>query len=686
MSLLPSLSVWAEDASRKTFTAKNEQGVEILYLITSGGDPRTVAVTSEADGFYAGDVAIPAEVTNPADGTEYAVTAIGRKAFNYCAELTSVSLPASIRSIGVAAFQECDGLTSVDIPDGVARIDSGIFIYCDRLVRVGIPASVTSIGFQAFSNCVALASIDLPEGVTAIGEAAFSQCTSLTSVHLPEGLTGIGIAAFDRCAALADLTFPSTLRSIGQWAFAYSGLTSVSIPEGVTTIEEGVFDTCTKLARVDLPGSLTEIKAQAFNLCASLTSVHVPEGVTTIGEMAFGGCASLTAMELPSTLTESGYAAFQLCPILTGIDLPGKLRTIGEGAFFGCESLTSMHIPASLTEIGRMAFYRCEAIEEYSVDGASQTFSSADGILYDKACTALLAFPLKRASVDIPATVTRLGAGAFALSKLTSLTIPAGVTEIDGMALEGCADIESLHVADGNPAFTVVDGTLYDKDMRTLVFYQPRRTSISIPASVTRIGAYALSHTSLTEIDLPDGIDTIEEGAFQLAPRLTSVTLGKGVRSIGKAVFWSTPIESLTIRADKAPRLEEDIYIQQDPILIPLTVHVPNAALQSYLDDEAWGRLKNSITFQGYAPGDEPATGIEPPAATTAGSRAYAADGALHVEATRPLTVTVSTFAGATLISERPLPAGHNRLTGLPAGPVIVKLSDGTTVKLNNRR
>ena len=62
-----------------------------------------------------GDVSIPATL----NGVK--VTRIGMAAFKYCKELTSVSLPAGVKTIGRAAFLSCENLTRVSIPNGVTR-------------------------------------------------------------------------------------------------------------------------------------------------------------------------------------------------------------------------------------------------------------------------------------------------------------------------------------------------------------------------------------------------------------------------------------------------------------------------------------------------------------------------------------------------------------------------------------
>ena len=66
---------------------------------------KEATVIQKPNGYYSGDVVIPASVTY--DGTEYSVTSIGRSAFSYCSGLTSVTIPNSVTTIGFHAFAYC---------------------------------------------------------------------------------------------------------------------------------------------------------------------------------------------------------------------------------------------------------------------------------------------------------------------------------------------------------------------------------------------------------------------------------------------------------------------------------------------------------------------------------------------------------------------------------------------------
>ena len=111
------------------------------------------------------------------------VTGIGEGAFCYFTELTSVSLPGSLKSIGAYAFRGCSSLKSVVIPDSVTSIGEGAFYRCTALATATVSNSVSRISYGTFMSCENLISVTIPNSVKSIGEKAFYNCGSLTDVY-----------------------------------------------------------------------------------------------------------------------------------------------------------------------------------------------------------------------------------------------------------------------------------------------------------------------------------------------------------------------------------------------------------------------------------------------------------------------------------------------------------------------
>jgi hypothetical protein len=292
--------------------------------------------------------------------------------------------------------------------------------------------------------------------VTAIGHAAFYGCSNLTSITIPDGVTSIGSSSFRDCSSLTSITIPDGVTSIGSYAFyGCSSLTSITIPDGVTSI-----------------GS------RAFYGCSSLTSIAIPDGVTTIQEMTFQNCSNLTLITIPNSVTSIKYAAFQSTS-LPSITIPNSVMSIGKNAFF-CNDMTDfycyaenvpatdsdafyehrmrsakLHVPAASKEAYRSTepwskFGRIMGLDEDDScgDNLTWTFDDATGTLsisgtgemydFDEDPAPWDEFKNQITQIDISNGVTSIGNRAFCdLQYVTSITIPISVTRIGAEAFSG---------------------------------------------------------------------------------------------------------------------------------------------------------------------------------------------------------------------------------------------------------
>ena len=236
----------------------------LLGLVTFAAMAVLCAVAAGAETFTYEDF----EYSVLSDGTVYIS--------NYNGSAEKVDIPKkidgkSVTCIGAYAFEYCSNITSVTIPDSVTSISQFAFLNCKNLTDVTIPYSVTSIDDWAFSGCSSLASITILNSVTYIGDAAFYSCASLTSITIPNSVTEIGDSAFGGCESLTSVTIPDSVTSIGGNAFSdCTSLTGITIPESVTSIGGRAFENCTNLTSVTIPGSVADIGDRAFGF--SLTS------------------------------------------------------------------------------------------------------------------------------------------------------------------------------------------------------------------------------------------------------------------------------------------------------------------------------------------------------------------------------------------------------------------------------
>jgi hypothetical protein len=294
-----------------------------LYFRTTGAN--TVEITfptteSSWDCYYhcdepIGDLVIPESVTN--DGKTYSVTSIGTSAFDHCIQLTSVTIPGSIKSIGGAAFWGCSFETAT-ILDGVTTICDSAFFLCSEMQKITIPKSVTSIGRAAFCECRKLKVVTLPDAITNVADSLFYNCNELDTVNIPKSATRIGVEAFASCRSWrsAPLVMPDGVVTIADKAFIGGPrFDTLVIPSTLTSLGVQAFEGA-KIKVLVIPDNIKTIPDNAFSGC-EIESIILKEGVTTIEQFGLYG-NRITSLVLPSTITKLDYCAFD-CSTLKSI-------------------------------------------------------------------------------------------------------------------------------------------------------------------------------------------------------------------------------------------------------------------------------------------------------------------------------------------------------------------------------
>ena len=138
--------------------------------------------------------------------------------------------------------------------------------------------------------------------------------------------------------------------------------------------------------------------------------------------------------------------------------------------------------------------------------------------------------------------------------------------------------------------------TSNDKIGDNAFFGCSRLTSLTLPSGVTEIGFGAFYGCSgLTSITLPSGVTKIGYSAFKDCRGLTSMTLPSGVTEIGYDAFSGcSGLTSIYVYTEKLPDMGRDVFDGCDAK--KCTVYVPKGTYDDYWLSE-FGYFENIVEF-----------------------------------------------------------------------------------------
>lgn len=183
------------------------------------------------------------------------------------------------------------------------------------------------------------------------------------------------------------------------------------------------------------------------------------------------------------------------------------------------------------------------------------------------------------AVVNIPSEingtpVTTIGNAAFRDSSVTSVTIPASVTEIGANAFAGCTNLTSvtyggdwsnLTIQSGNPAVEdaakdAANEQLFDFEFIlnntavVVIRYKGTAADVTIPSRYKGKPVTVIDHTAfynnsaVTSVTIPDSVTAIPDYAFGFCSQLTNISIPNSVTFIGFSAFNScTSLKSITL-------------------------------------------------------------------------------------------------------------------------------------------
>jgi hypothetical protein len=314
--------------------------------------------------------------------------------------------------------------------------------------------------------------------------------------------------------------------------------------------------------------------------------------------------------------------------IVKSVVIPSTVRVLGSQAFANCLALTNLHLPGSVTNIAASALSGCWNLPAITVDESNPSFTSIEGVLFNRALNFLVAYPPGRlGSYTVPSSVQAISSGAFAGSThLTSVFIGAGITNLSSSMFSRCTSLVAVEVDAANSYFSSVGGVVYNKAHSEIVVYPSGKagfyvvregvTSIQdrafqyaaglsgvlLPSTLTNLGSFAfLGASSLREVVIPSGVTTIKSGVFSGCSEITNVVIPINVTNIDSSAFASCRSLKHIAFPDNVGRIGSSVFMGCSNLAsVIMGSNVTNIHSNAFY----YAENLTSILFRGSAPAD----------------------------------------------------------------------------------
>lgn len=522
------------------------------------------------------------------------VKEIGAHCFSSNRNLTDLDIPDNVTFLGWEAVSRCYNLKNLHFGNGITEIGF-IFEFCNKLENVTFGnclqyfrfdnlygTSIKNLYFPESVNQLYDYDIDVDDieklenvfinndkyydinGVLYSREKnkllIYPNSKKTEQYFVPEGITELFAISNDY---IRELYISSTVTEIGE--IDSNLLENINVSEnnpafysinGILfskkTNELLIYPKCNKTESLIIPEGI--IKTCDINSTA-LKTLNIPSTVTQLGKITCNSLENINVNEQNKNYCSidgvlynkevTDLIHFPLASQITELLVPDTVTTISARIEI-TKHLKNITLGKNVKNFSGYAFtMHGELIENIFVDEDNPNFYSKNGVLYSKITNDVVAYPQnnRTKTFEIPEGTELIFSAIFLrdCKYLENVVIPESLTAYVTLGLCYCPNLKNIYVSNDNPAFCDIDGILYSKDRKTLLYYPRGRKepTYNIYKNTETIGSSSFwGNTYLTNITIPDNVKKIDVGAFFNCENLKEITLPKNIVELS-GIGWS---------------------------------------------------------------------------------------------------------------------------------------------------
>lgn len=551
------------------------------------------------------------------------VTYVGADAFNGCINITKITFTNTITEIAPFAFRYCVNLESVSLPKKLEVLGQESFAFCEKITKVSIPDTITFLD-GAFQYCTALKEVyiggkSVPSLITYRG-AMFMGCTSLEKIEVSEkniALTVIDGLLYEKENLVLlqyplgrkdkKITLPKETTAIADYAFEGAVLLEeIVLPEGLTSLGYYVFEGCKSLKSLTIPSTLESIPNTLGSCCFHLEYIKNKSDVPI--KMANGG--GTVWMDKDGNLVEElkKDTAYQY-GLATGVVADDQILSVGDSVVIPSEiQYLNPEIPQNRTDL----IFESSNTKIVSVDENGNLLAKKEGtatITIKNRYTYEMPYMNNAFEVKINVTVNKSDKVCLENAKVTLSTKsytyngkakkPSVEVVLDGKTLKKNTDytVEYKNNKNIGKATVIIKGKgtyfgTIEKSFTIKLDKGKNFTSGKYKYKVTGSSTVAfngIASTKTTKVTIPKTVTyggktfkvtSVADNALKNKTKVTSVTIGTNVTSIGKNAFYGCKkLKTITIKTTSLKSVGKNAFKN---IYAKATIKVPEKKYTAY--------------------------------------------------------------------------------------------------------